>query len=270
MKKEKLKNTILWRVFKYLFLVIIALPATFVVAQWTMPGFGTPFDLNGWTINTVDTGTVLLDDSVRKIDAHGICKNVQATDGKQYFVPTKSTSEWNSFINGAPSGINISECVTSSCDNGGVIVGGYCWYLGAYEQSCTDVCAGVGKTVDITGTKDYAGSGGTDANCQSVASGFGINVGSTYNNEDVGEDSSSCSSFAINGGIGCSLSYMEECYEIYEGWEEDAWCANPFYVIYRCKTPTTTADSYAPYTEEGPDADGFWNGWYTARFCACK
>ncbi len=113
---KKLKSKYKIQYLKYLILSLFILPATIVLAQLTMPDFGTPFDLNGWTINTVDTGTVLLDNSVRKIDAHGICKNVQATDGKQYFVPTKSANEWNSFINGAPSGINISAC-TSLCNS---------------------------------------------------------------------------------------------------------------------------------------------------------
>lgn len=46
-------------------------------------------------------------------------------------------------------------------------VGGYCWYLGANNQSCDTVCATHGSC-NLTGTKDYAGSGGNTANCQAV------------------------------------------------------------------------------------------------------
>ncbi len=119
------------------------MPAAIVLAQLTMPDFGTPFDLNGWTINTVDTGTVLLDDSVRKIDAHGICKNVQATDGKQYFVPTKSANEWNSFINGASSGVSLSECNSLSLKEC------VCKYGIADYHVATNYCNGITNTASV-------------------------------------------------------------------------------------------------------------------------
>ncbi len=94
---------------------ILFLPATFLLAQFvSVPSFGIPFDLNGWLINTIETGTVLTDSQERQIDAHGICKKVQATDGKMYFVPTRSQTEWETFINKAPNGVNINQC---SCDN---------------------------------------------------------------------------------------------------------------------------------------------------------
>ena len=94
---------------------ILFLPATFLLAQFvSMPSFGTPFDLNGWQINTLEMGTVLTDSQEHQIDAHGICKKVQATDGNMYFVPTRSQTEWETFISKAPNGVNINQC---SCDN---------------------------------------------------------------------------------------------------------------------------------------------------------
>lgn len=48
----------------------------------------------------------------------------------------------------------------------GVIVGGYCWYLGALGLSCDSVCGSHGGYHNAT--KYYAGSAGTHANCERV------------------------------------------------------------------------------------------------------
>ena len=40
----------------------------------------------------------------------GDCKVVQPTDGKDYFVPTKTLAEWNIFKANKPSTVNLSEC----------------------------------------------------------------------------------------------------------------------------------------------------------------
>lgn len=66
------------------------------------------------------------------------------------------------------------SCNTQGCAPpcGGKSMGGYCWYLGSYGQSCDTVCSGRGG-VNMTGTLNYSGSGGTDANCLNVASQFG-------------------------------------------------------------------------------------------------
>lgn len=57
---------------------------------------------------------------------------------------------------------------------GGVEVGGACWFAGATNQSCDDACAAVGATCDLAATKDYAGSGGSTANCEAVLEALGL------------------------------------------------------------------------------------------------
>jgi hypothetical protein len=57
------------------------------------------------------------------------------------------------------------SCVPT-CSVGGANVGGNCWYLSAYNQSCDAVCSGYGGY--NSATLSYAGSGGTDANCKAV------------------------------------------------------------------------------------------------------
>jgi hypothetical protein len=49
----------------------------------------------------------------------------------------------------------------------GDLVGGYCWYLGGSGDSCTTVCSSHGGY--NAATASYAGSSGSNANCQAVA-----------------------------------------------------------------------------------------------------
>jgi putative Ig domain-containing protein len=73
----------------------------------------------------------------------------------------------------------------------GASVGGYLWAAGGYNQTCNGVCASYGKTCNLTGTKNYAGSSGSDANCQAVLSALGKGTGSV-------------NSVGYTGAVGCS------------------------------------------------------------------
>jgi hypothetical protein len=67
---------------------------------------------------------------------------------------------------------------TGPCAGGGDLVGGFCWFPGGAGASCNSVCGAMGMTCDPA-TEAYAGSGGTEANCQAVVDavyGTGINV----------------------------------------------------------------------------------------------
>jgi hypothetical protein len=74
-----------------------------------------------------------------------------------------------------------------SCGSGGLKVGGYCWYLGAINASCVTTCAGHGAY--DTATQSYAGSSGTNADCQSVLSTLGVPSGAFF--------------AVVGGGLGC-------------------------------------------------------------------
>jgi hypothetical protein len=56
------------------------------------------------------------------------------------------------------------------CD--GAAVGGHCWYLGAVNGSCDEACATHGGC-DLVGTRDFAGSHGTDEHCRAVLAALG-------------------------------------------------------------------------------------------------
>jgi hypothetical protein len=56
---------------------------------------------------------------------------------------------------------------------GGVRLDGFCWYLSASNGSCTAACADHGGC-NLAGTRDYAGSGGTDDGCRRVLRVLGL------------------------------------------------------------------------------------------------
>lgn len=71
-------------------------------------------------------------------------------------------------------------------------MGGYCWYFGESNQSCTAVCSSRGGYHEAT--KDYAGSAGDAVNCQAITDAFsGGLMGPVFTDP-------SCPS-----GLGCSV-----------------------------------------------------------------
>ena len=77
--------------------------------------------------------------------------------------------------------------------------GGNCWFLGALGESCADVCAAVapGSFPDAgydADTASYAGTGGSDANCQAV-------LNAVLNPDPPFGGSTTCG----GGGTGCSV-----------------------------------------------------------------
>ncbi len=54
-----------------------------------------------------------------------------------------------------------------ACPSGGAALGDSCWYLGGEGESCDTVCAGV-ALVATDATRTFAGSDGTDENCNAV------------------------------------------------------------------------------------------------------
>jgi hypothetical protein len=54
---------------------------------------------------------------------------------------------------------------------GGTLVGGFCWYISGVSASCTTTCASHGGYNE--GTRTFAGSDGSLANCRAVADAIG-------------------------------------------------------------------------------------------------
>lgn len=110
------------------------------------------------------------------IDEFGVCKDVTNSLGVGIMVPTKTANEWHtggsSFLENLYAGVSVVDCPPACA---GTLVGGYCWYAGGNYESCTTVCS-THAGVNIGGTRNYAGSAGTDANCLSVLVALGIGV----------------------------------------------------------------------------------------------
>lgn len=49
----------------------------------------------------------------QKINAHNVCKEVRQTGSNSYFVPTKTATEWSTFLSKKPSDVAVSNCCTS-------------------------------------------------------------------------------------------------------------------------------------------------------------
>ncbi len=62
-----------------------------------------------------------------------------------------------------------------ACSGGGVNISDACWYLGAGGDSCATICASRGG-YDAK-TRDFAGSGGTNTNCQLILDALGAGAG---------------------------------------------------------------------------------------------
>ncbi|MFC1668994.1 Calx-beta domain-containing protein [Spirochaetota bacterium] len=60
--------------------------------------------------------------------------------------------------------------INVSC--GGYSLGGYCWYLGALGENCDEACS-THSGCGLIGTRDYAGSAGTIANCFTLLDALG-------------------------------------------------------------------------------------------------
>jgi hypothetical protein len=87
------------------------------------------------------------------------------------------TSESRTCSGGVLSGSYTNEYCTPSS---GVSLGGYCWYASSPGASCDSACSTHGGC-NLTGTSNYAGSGGSNANCQAVLNALGLGSGSVSN-----------------------------------------------------------------------------------------
>lgn len=87
-------------------------------------------------------------------------------------------SQVRTCTNGTLSGSYAYASCTDTC--AGASVGGYCWYLGSAGQDCNQTCSARGGC-NLTGTRNYAGSGGTDAqagNVTNAVAGRGLDMSS--------------------------------------------------------------------------------------------
>jgi hypothetical protein len=105
------------------------------------------------------------------ITEFGVCKNVTNNSSNTLWIPTFRAAEWSSFYTN-PGQATIAPCAAACA---GVSYAGFCWYFAEKFPSCDATCASHGGC-NIAGTRDYAGSGGTDAQCAAVMTAAGLTV----------------------------------------------------------------------------------------------
>ena len=67
-------------------------------------------------INTVATGfRVIAGGAIMKIDAWGVCRNVENNLAHDIFVPTKTSLEWSEFRIHYPAGVVLRVCAVAEC-----------------------------------------------------------------------------------------------------------------------------------------------------------
>ncbi len=90
-------------------------------------------------INTIGTGFKTTETD-QLIDAHGVCKQVKHSGLVEYFVPTKTFIEWESFYTDYSDDTIVSECT-------------YYWNVGSWS-SCSRSCGGGVQTRTVVCTRE--------------------------------------------------------------------------------------------------------------------
>lgn len=70
---------------------------------------------------------------------HSVGKNVINNSGKDYFIPTGSLTEWNSFISAALSSSGLP----------GISLSGLSWYASGFGGACSSTCSGYTQTQTV-------------------------------------------------------------------------------------------------------------------------
>ncbi len=119
------------------------------------------------------------------------------------------------------------------CPSLGRRIGGACWYVGLPNASCDTTCSDLLLYYDPA-TETFAGSGGTDANCQLVIR-------------------------ALVGGAAIGFSFSGDCGVGY-GYGCSAGNVSGTWISGRCSSPPTTSSAVPP------DVAGI----FEYRVCACR
>jgi hypothetical protein len=106
-----------------------------------------------------------------QINEHSTCRNVENTSGRDLFVPTRTSAEWQSFRDNFPSGVTLTGCVDDCLisSTGGTITtnGGYRIHTFTTSADITASCANTVEYLVV------AGGGGGGRSVASVRSGGG-------------------------------------------------------------------------------------------------
>src|SRR5690349_2557740 len=64
-----------------------------------------------FAIGTLNEGHMVVHGTTERINAHATCKKVANAHGtRDYFVPTKASTEWTSFVTNPPTSVTLTNC----------------------------------------------------------------------------------------------------------------------------------------------------------------
>lgn len=96
-----------------------------------------------YALDDVGSGYKLNKAETKTITAHGVCNSVTNNSQKDYFIPTKTAAEWQSFKQAASSrltGVALADCCTPQAS--AICVGGNSYWVdscgvqGTIKQNC--------------------------------------------------------------------------------------------------------------------------------------
>jgi len=114
---EKFKNV---KKLQYVLIVLLILILLFFILIKVYGGITGFWDI-GYQINDDDSGEIY----VGGIEGIGACHKVSNISGISYFIPTKTTDEWNAFDSNKPANVFISSCCADTCASEGHECGTY-------------------------------------------------------------------------------------------------------------------------------------------------
>ena len=132
--------------------------------------------------------------------------SIHSTTGELSGTPTAITAATNYIVTATNSGgdafdtLNIEVVGAAPC--AGTRVGGFCWYFGSNNQSCTDVCSTHGGYHSATQT--YAGSGGNNTQCGDVMTALSI----------ISPTPVTATGSGTYAGMGCASDYSNNAFTI--------------------------------------------------------
>jgi hypothetical protein len=163
-----------------LFIILIAVALFAALGFAVVERGGTSMDREQAQIATIEAEqcTLAISTGIKKLKRLNNCSESQIS----YELPDGSNENAQNASNTScflfhKDGAGLTACgsyliASVVCAASGVEVGGSCWYYGANGGSCTDACTAVSLIYDDA-TRTFAGSGGTEANCQAVLDALG-------------------------------------------------------------------------------------------------
>src|SRR5680860_1548049 len=204
-------------------------------------------------INSIDTGFRIPKNTASigtEVDVHLVCKVIKNTSlVNDYFIPTKTTGEWTSFINAVPS---ITDLVISDCS--------FC-AAGFYLLDSVCTCVGNGYYFPINNNSRYtcaagtycSGCSGSETTCAAGTASIAVSLSCTtcaagsYNTTTGNSSCTTCPAGKYCTGGTSNVCCPDGKYNSATGQSSCTSCAAGTYGVGTCQTSNTCSSCSAGY-----------------------